>query len=127
MTARATNTETDPETAAAAPRARRFFDVWNAGRVVEALDDADPGYTYHDAIFGGPFDKDGHLAMMERILDEIPDRRATIIGAWTVGDVEFVEYVWTGTAGAASVSSEWLAIFEFDRGALRQQRHYRGG
>lgn len=106
-------------------RARRFIDLWNAGRVREALDGAAPGYEYRDAVMGGPFDKDAHIAMMEAILEQVPDRRITVSREWIVDDVEFVEYVWYGTAGAESIHSEWLALFEFDGEAMQRQRHYR--
>jgi predicted SnoaL-like aldol condensation-catalyzing enzyme len=106
-------------------RALRFIDLWNAGRVRDALANAAPSYTYQDATMG-PLDKDAHIAMMEGILERIPDRRIRVAREWSVGDVEFVEYVWSGTTGADPIQSDWLAIFEFDGQTLQRQRHYRG-
>ena len=108
-------------------RARAFIELWNAGRVRDALVSAAPDYTYQDAVAGGPHDRDGHIALMEAILEQVPDRKITIHRAWDTDGVEFLEYHWTGTPrGGEPISSDWLAIFEFTGAKLRRQRHYRG-
>lgn len=110
-------------------RAARFVALWNAGRCAESVANTGPDYTYQDAIMGGPHDREAHIALMESVLTQVPDRHITIERQWTVGDVEFVAYRWTGTpsgGGDDRIESEWLAIFEFDGEVLLSQRHYSG-
>ena len=65
---------------------------------------------------------------MESVIRKVRDRHITIERQWTVGDVEFIAYRWTGTqsGGDDRIESEWLAIFEFDGDVLLRQQHYSG-
>lgn len=110
-------------------QAERFADLWNDGRVVEALGEVAEGYTYTDTVMGGPFDRDQHIELMGKVLERFPDRRLVIERAWAVGSVEFVEYRWTGTDHESGevLEREWLGVFEYDDlGRAVKQRHYQG-
>lgn len=107
-------------------RVARFIDLWNAGKVHEAVADVADGYWYHDAVLGGPHDRAAHLAIMEQVLSLYPDRHIDITREWSAGDTEVVEYRWTGTADGGRVEADWVAVVEFDGDRMKSQRHYRG-
>jgi hypothetical protein len=109
-------------------RLEQFIAHFNDGRLEEALGEVADGYAYTDPLVGEVRGRSAHLALMRRVLAAFPDRKITVTGAWTDADIEFCEYVWTGTpaAGGEGVEGEWAAVLEWRADGLARQRHYRG-
>ena len=108
-------------------RSSAFFDLWNEQRVREAVAITTDDYWYQDAVLGGPHDRDAHIEIMERVLAMYPNRRIDINRVWEQGDVEIVEYHWTGTSiDHETLEADWIAVVEFAGDRMKSQRHYRG-
>ena len=110
-------------------RTEQFIELWNAGRVREALGETVDSYSYWDSVMGGPHDRDAHVAMMESIFEAMPDRRISITRLWVTDDAEFCDYLWraTGPDGTA-IESSYFGVFEFDAtGRAARQRHFVAG
>jgi hypothetical protein len=106
-------------------RAERFVELWNDGRVEEALGETTSDYTYSDPVLGGPHDRDAHVGLMRQIYEAMPDRRITIHRSWAADDAEFIEYTWRGTSPTGEViEQQYLGVLEFDAdGRAARQRH----
>lgn len=107
-------------------RTERFIELWNEGRVQEALGETADGYTYSDPVMGGPHDRDAHITMMKSIYEAMPDRRITINRLWVTDDVEFCEYTWRATSpDGDTIENDYLGMLEFDAsGRAVRQRHF---
>jgi hypothetical protein len=107
-------------------RVERFVELWNEGRVAEALGETADGYTYWDSVMGGPHDRDAHVAMMQSILDAMPDRHIDVHRVWTTGDADFVDYTWSATTPEGSTRThECFGVLEYDdAGRPTRQRHF---
>src|SRR4051812_19008202 len=101
-------------------RLQQFVAHFNDGLLAEALDEVTDDYAYTDPLVGTVRGRTAHLELMERVLAAFPDRKLTVTGAWADGDVEFCEYVWTGTpaAGGERLRAEWAAVLEWRAGKL---------
>src|SRR6476659_8802309 len=105
------------------------WELFNAGRLEEAISLCSSDFEYVDHQNGGVFDASGFLGEMRRILDAAPDRRVTILRKFEGAPGSGVlEAQWQGTfAGAADPTITGAAcVFDVAGGQIKRLRMYYG-
>jgi ketosteroid isomerase-like protein len=106
-----------------------FWELFNAGRLEEAIALCSPDFEYVDHQNGGVFDAHGFLGEMRKILEAAPDRRVTILRKFADGTGSGVlEAEWRGTFTGAPepVITGVAAVVDTADGLITQLRMYYG-
>ena len=78
----------------------RFIDAFNAGDFETMRSLMADGYSYAEPLYPGPYDAEGHIAVMRGVLDRSPDRRMEVIERIGGVGAVAVRALWTGTMPA---------------------------